>query len=113
MTKHDIDAFRVILKAKQADASRTLQSRERVMIEKSADQLDEIERTVARDVAIKNVDWDPGCFATFGAPWAALTGYIRHVPPPIEDQLYLFGASSVQIFPNHVFEEGPSPNRTI
>ena len=56
MTKRDIDAFGVILKAKQADASRTLQSREGIMIEKSADELDEIERAVARDVAIQNLD---------------------------------------------------------
>jgi hypothetical protein len=27
---------------------------------------------------------------------------------PIEDQLYLCGPANVQIFPNHVFEEGPS-----
>jgi DnaK suppressor protein len=56
MTKHDIDAFGVILKVKQADASRTLQSRESIMIEKSADQIDEIERAVARDIAIQNLD---------------------------------------------------------
>ena len=56
MTKRDIDAFGVILKAKQADASRTLQSREGIMIEKSADELDEIERAVARDVAIQNLE---------------------------------------------------------
>jgi DnaK suppressor protein len=56
MTKRDIDAFGVILKAKQADASRTLQSREDIMIEKSADELDEIERAVARDVAIQNLE---------------------------------------------------------
>jgi DnaK suppressor protein len=56
MTKHDIDAFGRILKAKQADASRTLQSREIIMIEKIADQIDEIERAVARDIAIQNLD---------------------------------------------------------
>jgi len=56
MTKRDIDAFGVILKAKQADASRTLQSRESIMIEKSADEVDEVERAVARDVAIQNLD---------------------------------------------------------
>jgi DnaK suppressor protein len=56
MTKHDIDAFILILKAKQADASRTLENRESIIIEKSADQLDEIERAVARDIAIQNLD---------------------------------------------------------
>jgi DnaK suppressor protein len=56
MTKHDIEAFIVILKAKQADVSRTSQSRESIMIERSADQLDEIEGAVARDIAIQNLD---------------------------------------------------------
>src|ERR1700756_2444598 len=56
MTKHDIDTFGGILKDKLADASRTLQSRESIMIEKSADQLDEIERAVARDIAIQYLD---------------------------------------------------------
>jgi DnaK suppressor protein len=56
MTKHDIDAFGVILKDKLADASRTLQSRESIMIEKSADQLDEIDRALARDIAIQYLD---------------------------------------------------------
>jgi DnaK suppressor protein len=56
MNKHDIDAFGVILKDKLADASRTLQNRETIMIEKNADQLDEIERAVARDIAIQYLD---------------------------------------------------------
>jgi DnaK suppressor protein len=56
MTKHDIDAFGLILKDKLADASRTLQSRESIMIEKSADQFDEIERALARDIAIQYLD---------------------------------------------------------
>ena len=44
MTKSDIDIFKAILEAKQADASRTLRSREGIIVEKSADDLDEIER---------------------------------------------------------------------
>jgi hypothetical protein len=51
MTKYDIDIFKEILEAKQADASRTLRSREGIIIEKSADDLDEIERAVSRDIA--------------------------------------------------------------
>jgi DnaK suppressor protein len=56
MTKYDIDIFKGILEAKQADASRTLRSREGIIIEKSADDLDEIERAVSRDIAIQNLD---------------------------------------------------------
>jgi RNA polymerase-binding transcription factor len=56
MTKYDIDIFKAILEAKQADASRTLRSREGIIVEKSADDLDEIERAVSRDIAIQNLD---------------------------------------------------------
>jgi len=43
-------------KAKQAEASSTLQSRESIAVENSADQFDEIEGARARDVAIQNLD---------------------------------------------------------
>ncbi len=56
MTKYDIDIFKAILEAKQADASTTLRSREGIIVEKSADDLDEIERAVSRDIAIQNLD---------------------------------------------------------
>jgi DnaK suppressor protein len=56
MTKYDIDIFKAILVAKQADASRTLRNREGIIVEKSADDLDEIERAVSRDIAIQNLD---------------------------------------------------------
>jgi len=56
MTKYDIDIFKAILEAKQADASRTLRNREGIIVEKSADDLDEIERAVTRDIAIQNLD---------------------------------------------------------
>jgi len=56
MTKYDIDIFKAILEAKQADASRTLRNREGIIVEKSADDLDEIERAASRDIAIQNLD---------------------------------------------------------
>ena len=56
MTKYDIDTFKAILEAKQADASRALWNREGIIVEKSADDLDEIELAVSRDIAIQNLD---------------------------------------------------------
>lgn len=56
MTKHDIDIFVSALKAQEAETSRTLQSRESIRVEKSADEFDEIARAVARDIAIQNLD---------------------------------------------------------
>ena len=56
MTKYDIDIFKAILEAKQAEASRTMRNREGIIVEKSADDLDEIELAVSRDIAIQNLD---------------------------------------------------------
>jgi DnaK suppressor protein len=56
MTKYNIDAFIMALKAKEADASRVLQSRESIIVEKSADEFDQIERAAARDIAVQNLD---------------------------------------------------------
>ena len=56
MTKYDINIFKAILEAKQGEGSRTLRSREDIIVEKSADNLEEIERAVSRDIAIQNLD---------------------------------------------------------
>ena len=60
MTKPNINIIMTALKAKEADASRTLQSRDAIIIEKSADELDEIEGAVAREIAIRNLDRESG-----------------------------------------------------
>jgi DnaK suppressor protein len=56
MTQHEIDRFKVILQAKQGDAAQILRNREGIVVEKSADELDETERAVERDIAIQNLD---------------------------------------------------------
>jgi DnaK suppressor protein len=62
MTKPNINSNSIMtaLKAKEADASRILQSRDAIIIEKSADELDEIEGAVAREIAIRNLDRESG-----------------------------------------------------
>jgi DnaK suppressor protein len=60
MPKPNINIIMIALKAKEADASRTLQSRDAIIIEKSADELDEIEGAVAREIAIRNLDRESG-----------------------------------------------------
>lgn len=60
MTIPNINTITTALKAKEADASRTLQSRDAIIIEKSADELDEIEGAVAREIAIRNLDRESG-----------------------------------------------------
>ena len=60
MTKPNINIIMTALKAKEADASRILRSRDAIIIEKSADELDEIEGAVAREIAIRNLDRESG-----------------------------------------------------
>jgi DnaK suppressor protein len=60
MTKPNINIMMTALKAKEADASRILQSRDAIIIEKSADELDEIEGAIAREIAIRNLDRESG-----------------------------------------------------
>jgi DnaK suppressor protein len=49
-----------ILERKQAELVRVLQNRDGIAIEKSADQMDEIQYASERDLAIRNVDRESG-----------------------------------------------------
>src|SRR5580700_1413581 len=53
-----ISGVREILKRKQAELAGGLRHREGIAIEKSADQMDEIQYATERDLAIRNVDRD-------------------------------------------------------
>ena len=52
------DAFQEILERKEADLVHILRRRDGIAIEKSADQMDEIQYATERDLAIRNVDRD-------------------------------------------------------
>jgi DnaK suppressor protein len=54
----EISGFREILVRKQAELARVLRKRDDIAIEKSADQMDEIQYASERDLAIRNVDRD-------------------------------------------------------
>ena len=48
--------FQEILERKEAELARVLRNRDGIAIEKSADQMDEIQNAMGRDLAIRNVD---------------------------------------------------------
>jgi len=50
--------FQEILERKKAELDRVLRRRDDIAIEKSADQMDEIQYATERDLAIRNVDRD-------------------------------------------------------
>jgi DnaK suppressor protein len=52
----EMSGFQEILERKEADLVGVLRSRDGIVIEKSADQMDEIQFATERDLAIRNVD---------------------------------------------------------
>ena len=56
MTKSELDRFRAILTAKVAELERFTRHREGLTIERSADQLEEIQAASERAVAVSNLD---------------------------------------------------------
>src|ERR1022692_1884167 len=52
----DIGGVQGILERKEAELQHTLRSRDGIAIERSADQMDEIQYASERDLAIRNVD---------------------------------------------------------
>ena len=60
MTKTEMNKFKHILDAKQAEVARVLRNREAIAIEKSADALDEVQYAAERELAIRNLDRESG-----------------------------------------------------
>jgi DnaK suppressor protein len=56
MTKTEINKYRDILQARQAELSQVLRNREGIVIEKSPDALDEVQHATERELAIRNLD---------------------------------------------------------
>jgi len=56
VTTNGMGRVRETLERKQAELDRVLQKRDGIAIEKSADQMDEIQYASERDLAIRNVD---------------------------------------------------------
>ncbi len=56
MTKQELNKFRQILSAKEADLSAVVRNREGIAIEKSPDALDEVQHAAERELAIRNLD---------------------------------------------------------
>ena len=56
MTKTDINKYKEILEARQAELADVLRNREAITIEKSPDALDEVQNAAERELAIRNLD---------------------------------------------------------
>lgn len=56
MTKSEINKYKALLEAKQAELAGGLRNREGIAIEKTADALDEVQLAGERELAIRNLD---------------------------------------------------------
>src|SRR5215467_3209632 len=56
MTKAELNKFRNILEAKQAELEQVVRNRDGITIEKSPDALDEVQNAAERELAIRNLD---------------------------------------------------------
>src|SRR5919199_2059298 len=56
MTKTELNKYRNILEAKQAELEQVIRNREAITIEKSPDALDEVQHAAERELAIRNLD---------------------------------------------------------
>lgn len=58
MTETGLDKFKTILEGKQVELERVVRNRDGIVIEKSADALDEVQHAADRELAIRNLDRD-------------------------------------------------------
>jgi DnaK suppressor protein len=56
MTKNELNKYKTLLEAKQAELAGGLRNREGIAIEKTADALDEVQLAGERELAIRNLD---------------------------------------------------------
>jgi DnaK suppressor protein len=56
MNKTDLEKYKKILEAKQAELARGLRNRDEIAIEKTPDALDEVQLAGERELAIRNLD---------------------------------------------------------
>jgi len=58
MNKTDLNKYKAVLEARQAEVSAGLRNREDIAIEKTPDALDEVQLAGERELAIRNLDRD-------------------------------------------------------
>lgn len=56
MTKAELNKYKEILEARQAELTDVIRNREGITIEKSPDALDEVQNAAERELAIRNLD---------------------------------------------------------
>jgi DnaK suppressor protein len=60
MNRTELDKYKAMLEAKQAELSKGLRNRDEILIEKTPDALDEVQLAGERELAIRNLDREAG-----------------------------------------------------
>jgi DnaK suppressor protein len=58
MTNNELNKYRNVLEAKQAEIMRMVRNRDGIAIERSSDAFDEVQQATERELAIRNLDRD-------------------------------------------------------
>jgi len=77
MNKTELDKYKKILEAKQAELAKGLRNRDDIVIEKAPDALDEVQLAGERELAIRNLDRE-----------SSLLRHVRQALGRIEDGSY-------------------------
>jgi RNA polymerase-binding transcription factor len=58
VTEGELNKFKMILESRRAELAQIVRNRDGIVIEKSADALDEVQHAAEREIAIRNLDRD-------------------------------------------------------
>lgn len=61
MTDTELSRFKKVLESRQVELERVVRNRDGIVIEKSADALDDVQRAAERELAIRNLDRTRHC----------------------------------------------------
>ena len=73
MTKNELNKYKAMLEAKQAELAGGLRNREGIAIEKTADALDEVQLAGERELAIRNLDRESNLLRNVRSALARMT----------------------------------------
>jgi hypothetical protein len=81
MTTGELNKYRSVLEAKQAELVRLVRNRDGIAVEKSPDALDEVQHAAQRELAMRNLDRDSNLLRNVrGAQRRIEKGLLRRVP---------------------------------
>jgi len=79
MTKSELNKFKHVLEAKQAELVQLVRNRDGIAIEKSPDALDEVQHAAERELAIRNLDRESNLLRNVRAALSGVLHFIQSI----------------------------------